>query len=279
MKGASKRFVLYLTLTMVAIFSITILKEFYFDAFSNFDYLMYGMFFIVVIISGATSLVTGLFFSAFVVIVYGSYILYSKIMGYYVANTVYLWIISIPLIAFLSGHIGEELRLSIKSVEKCLDKDELITIDKQSGFGNMRDFYNDLSEEMARAKRHDYDLMLMIVEVSYYEELKTIYNNEDIAKIIRTMSKIIKDSLRKEDKQFRIEEDRFCVIMPHTGVQGAEVVKGRIKEMLRTIVLSRTDSVEQLKFDIKIGLKDYNPDIKNQFHFKELAIKELEYDV
>lgn len=279
MKNKNGKFIIYLSLILIEILVITFLMEFYLDDFTQLDFLMFSMLFVLVIVSVATSLVSGLFLGAFIVIVYGSYILYSKMAGIYVSDAVYVWIVLLPVTAFLGGHLGEEIRFSHKSLEKCMDKDELITIDKQSGLGNIKDFYGDLADEIARARRHKFPLTLMIVEISYFDELRTIYASDDISKIIKTMSNIIKDSLRREDKQFRIEDDRFSVVMPHTGVEGAEVVKKRIKEMLKTIVLTKSDSIEQLKFEIKIGLKEYDEDVKNQFHYKELVVKELEYDV
>ncbi len=99
---------------------------------------------------------------------------------------------------------------------------------------------------------------------------------EEILKII---SNVITLAIRGEDISYKLNKDTLAILMPSTNLQGAEVVKNRIKESISEENLKIKQEDKNVNIDIKVGIVEYKNTIKEAFEFKELAEKELEYDV
>lgn len=56
-------------------------------------------------------------------------------------------------------------------------------------------------------------------------------------------------------------------------------MKDRIKQELSNIAIDDISSLGRYNIELKIGLVQYSEDIINPMEFKNLASKELEYDV
>lgn len=271
---------IFFLLLIIEIFIITTLlilnmKEAVFS-----DYILYVLTFLVIIISFYSNLITGLISSAFLVFGYGSYMLYQSLFYEQIGvENSYFWIILFPLSAFISGRLSDSINdIQNKNLEFEKQLKDLVTIDEVTGFSNTKEFYKDLGEEMSRASRHEFDLVVMLAEVQYLEELKSIYGKYKISTILKAISDIIEKVTRTEDKRYRIDEELFAVIIPNTDIAGAEIVKERLKKELENIMIE-DDNKKRYKFDIKIAILQYNKRITNSFEFKELVQKELEYDI
>lgn len=270
----------FFLLLIIEIFIITTLLIINIDKAVFSDYILFVLTFLIIVISFYSNLITGLISSAFLVFGYGSYMLYQSLFyEKLVFQNSYFWIILFPVSAFISGRLSdsiEEIRNKNLKFEKQLK--DLVTIDEATGFSNSKEFYKDLNEEMSRAKRHGFNLVVMLAEIQYLEELTNIYGRYKISNIFKAISEAIEDVTRTEDKKYKIDKDLFAVIMPNTDIAGAEIVKERFKSELQNIMVDE-DVKKRYKFDMKIAILQYNKSIASSFEFKELVQKELEYDI
>ncbi|MDK2799535.1 MAG: hypothetical protein PWP27_2003 [Clostridiales bacterium] len=268
-------------LLIIEIFAITTLLILNIKELTFIDYILYMLVFLIIVISFYSNLITGLITSAFLVFGYGSYMLYESLFyeKMSIANS-YFWIVLFPLSAFISGNLSDcinEIRNKNIKLEKQMSN--LVTVDDITGFNNLKEFYTDLNEEMSRSRRHEFYLVVMLVELQYLEELIGIYGIDKINKILKFISVLIEKVTRTEDKRYRIDEDLFAIIMPNTDISGAEIVKERLKKELENVTINDDNKTQTYKLDIKIAALQYNDSITNSFQFKELAQKELEYDI
>jgi len=222
-------------------------------------------------------IVEGFLFSAIIIFFYVTYIIYNNIIYRNPIELItYIWMIDIPLSAFISGRLSENINL-IQNMQK--EYRDLITIDRTTGLSNLKGFYMDLDREMSKAKRHKLSLSLMIVKIQYYDELNAILGEKKMEEILKVISNVITLAIRGEDISYKLNKDTLSVLMPSTNIQGAEVVKGRIKESISEENLKIKQEDKNVNLDIKIGIVEYENTIKEAFEFKQLAEKELEYDV
>ncbi|KEI99243.1 diguanylate cyclase [Clostridium botulinum A2B3 87] len=245
------------------------------------NFIMLGSLFMVTIVAYFRGIVEGFLFSAMIIFFYVTFIIYNNTIHRNPVELItYIWMVDIPLSAFISGKLSENINL-IQSINTRLQKEyrDLITIDKTTGLSNLKGFYIDLDREMSKAKRHKLNLSLMIVKIQYYDELNAILGEKKMEEILKIISNVITLAIRGEDISYKLNKDTLAILMPSTNLQGAEVVKNRIKESISEENLKIKQEDKNVNIDIKVGIVEYKNTIKEAFEFKELAEKELEYDV
>ncbi|HID0828026.1 TPA: GGDEF domain-containing protein, partial [Clostridium botulinum] len=245
------------------------------------NFIMLGSLFMVTIVAYFRGIVEGFLFSAMIIFFYGTFIIYNNTIHRNPVELItYIWMVDIPLGAFISGKLSENINL-IQSINTRLQKEyrDLITIDKTTGLSNLKGFYIDLDREMSKAKRHELNLSLMIVKIQYYDELNAILGEKKMEEILKIISNVITLAIRGEDISYKLNKNTLAILMPSTNLQGAEVVKNRIKESISEKNLKIKQEDKNVNIDIKVGIVEYKNTIKEAFEFKELAEKELEYDV
>ncbi|APQ95488.1 GGDEF domain-containing protein [Clostridium botulinum] len=245
------------------------------------NFIMLGSLFMVTIVAYFRGIVEGFLFSAMIIFFYVTFIIYNNTIHRNPVELItYIWMVDIPLGAFISGKLSENINL-IQSINTRLQKEyrDLITIDKTTGLSNLKGFYIDLDREMSKAKRHELNLSLMIVKIQYYDELNAILGEKKMEEILKIISNVITLAIRGEDISYKLNKNTLAILMPSTNLQGAEVVKNRIKESISEKNLKIKQEDKNVNIDIKVGIVEYKNTIKEAFEFKELAEKELEYDV
>ncbi|MHB8007832.1 GGDEF domain-containing protein [Clostridium botulinum] len=245
------------------------------------NFIMLGSLFMVTIVAYFRGIVEGFLFSAMIIFFYVTFIIYNNTIHRNPVELItYIWMVDIPLSAFISGKLSENINL-IQSINTRLQKEyrDLITIDKTTGLSNLKGFYIDLYREMSKAKRHKLNLSLMIVKIQYYDELNAILGEKEMEEILKIISNVITLAIRGEDISYKLNKDTLAILMPSTNLQGAEVVKNRIKESISEKNLKIKQEDKNVNIDIKVGIVEYKNTIKEAFEFKELAEKKLEYDV
>ncbi|MCW6080510.1 GGDEF domain-containing protein [Clostridium sporogenes] len=281
MNRFSKNIDIYIIILLLNFFCIC--SFIYFNLGKNImlNFIMLGLLFTVTIVAYFRGIVEGFLFSAMIIFFYVTYIIYNNIIYRNPIELItYIWMVDIPLSAFISGRLSENINL-IQNINAKLQKEyrDLITIDRSTGLSNLKGFYMDLDREMSKAKRHKLSLSLMIVKIQYYDELKVILGEKRMEEILKVISNVITLAIRGEDISYKLDKNILAVLMPSTNIQGAEVVKGRIKESISEENLKIKQEDKNVNLDIKIGIVEYENTIKEAFEFKELAEKELEYDV
>lgn len=249
----------------------------------DYQYYDYGLFCalgIIVIFSIFYGMVPGLMLCGILIFVYGSVIFYQLMLGYSQTWTLnYIWFAFYPLSAFIGGKINQILEKQAGLLDQCRTlTDKIVSIDELTGFGNGRELLRDLDREMSRSKRYKHPLTLMVVQIQYYEELKSIYG-DDSEGLLKDLSAIIDNALRIEDLRFKLEDDLFALILPHTALDDSMVVKQRINANIDNMAIEDKSSLKRYRVEIRVGACEYKKDIPNPMAFKALALKELEYDV
>lgn len=270
-------FVLFI-LVFFLLFSFIFLSK-NFDSFSNF--ILFGALIIVLFISYFEKIIWGLLSSIIIIFIYSSYeIYYSFKSASVLPTTVYMWIILIPLLAFITGKISESVNeLSEENIMMISKYKELVTIDHATGLKNMKAFYLDLEREISRSNRHNTDLTLMIIKLPFLSQIKSVLAPNEFKKLMELISKILIDSTRLEDLLYNLEDNTLSIIMIDTEVKGAEIVKNRIKDNISKENLKLKSSGRTVVIDLQIGIVQFNKNIKNAFEFKEKAEEETIYDL
>ena len=217
------------------------------------------------------------------ILIYAVYQLYESITGgkhFVMAD--YAWL-ALPLLCIVAmivfmhnvykaEQLADVLEDKVRSME---------VIEPVTGLGNLRSLYMDLERQMAYARRNELELTLMIFELRYAQELRSIMNANEFAELKRRMGRLVEEALRLEDRVYAIDDQgSLGVVCVGCGREGAAVVRERI-----TAELSRKESFEgildrKLRVDVRVGCCQYDrEEIKNAIEFKQRTENELQYDV
>lgn len=111
---------------------------------------------------------------------------------------------------------------------KMMRKLELLS--KQDGLTsilNRRAFEERFSDELERAHRQNYPLMLAIIDIDNFKEFNDEHGHQEGDKVLISLADILRYCTRESvDTCFRIGGDEFAVLLPQaTATQGTEIVQ------------------------------------------------------
>lgn len=107
----------------------------------------------------------------------------------------------------VSREITDKLKLARKLARMSIT-------DALTGLYNHRHFYNILKQEMARARRHDRPLSLLLFDLDKFKEINDTLGHDEGDATLKTIGKLVKKNIRAIDFAFRYGGDEFTVILP-----------------------------------------------------------------
>jgi diguanylate cyclase (GGDEF)-like protein/PAS domain S-box-containing protein len=110
---------------------------------------------------------------------------------------------------------------------------EQATRDSLTGLYNRRYFNETIERELARAKRDNYPVSVMIMDIDLFKDINDSYGHAFGDEALRVLSALINVNIRAGDIAYRYGGDEFVVVMP-----GADISIAR----LRAEMVSRTFS-------------------------------------
>lgn len=248
---------------------------------TTIDFIMLCITFFTVMITYISGIVVGLILSSIIVFSYASYIFYMNLIkGVEIQFISYVWLVSIPLLSYTMGKLSSHINtLQQSNIRLIKNHKDLITIDKETGLGNIKLFYMNLEKEISKSSRHNTPCTLMLIKLPYYKEVRKIIGESKTNKLIKDISDVITNSTRNEDDRYTLENDTLAVIMSVTDLYGASIVKNRIKDHIEELNLKLKENKDYVNIDVKIAVLQYSKEIKSAMEFKILAEEELQYDV
>ena len=216
-------------------------------------------------------------------LVYAAYQLYGAFAnGKRIAPMDYAWL-ALPMLLIAAMIL---FMTNMYKVEKLTDILEdriqsMEVIEPVTGLNNLRSMYVDLERQMAYARRNGLELALILIELRYEQELKSILRAAQFADLKRRMARLAEEALRLEDRVYAIDDrGSLGIACIGCGRDGAMIVRDRV-----IAALTQKESFEgildqALRVDVRAGFCLYDSgEIKNAIEFKQRAENELQYDV
>ncbi|MDO9528904.1 MAG: diguanylate cyclase [Syntrophales bacterium] len=140
-----------------------------------------------------------------------------------------------------------------------LDMERLVITDDLTGIFNRRYFYQKLEEEVVRAKRQNGKLSLIMFDLDHFKEYNDTFGHFEGDKVLKETGRIILSSIRdKVDSGCRYGGDEFAAILPGADIKQADVVAGRIRELVREKRMGNIGiSAGIAEYDPESGMKDF----------------------
>ncbi len=177
--------------------------------------------------------------------------------------------------AYLNKPIDEKLLVitveeNIKKHFDYLKMSQLAIVDELTGLNNRRAVLMSLNHEMAIRKYRD--LSLLFLDIDHFKEINDLYGHQTGDKILSTVGKKIKASIRSYDIAGRYGGDEFIVILPDTNMEFAYKVAESLRKAIINTKIEHLDN--QISVSTSIGVSSLKENAA--YIEKELNLSSIE---
>lgn len=133
---------------------------------------------------------------------------------------------------------------------------ELATKDGLTKLYIYRHFCSLLENEFKRAQRYNHVLSLLMMDIDNFKEINDTYGHPVGDQVLREISAVIVETVRKIDIPARYGGEEFSIILPETNSKDARIIAQRLRENISKIQVTTKDG-GVVKPTISIGISDY----------------------
>ena len=139
--------------------------------------------------------------------------------------------------AFTTDHlrillaVSGKMALAIENALKYQQAESSATTDYLTGLPNARSLFLQLDRELARCKRDDSSLTVMVSDMDGFKQINDRFGHLEGNRVLRLFAQALKDSCREYDYVARMGGDEFVVIAPGLAADAA----GKKAEQLRVL--------------------------------------------
>ena len=129
--------------------------------------------------------------------------------------------------AFTSDHlrillaVSGKMALAIENALKYQQAESSATTDYLTGLPNARSLFLQLDRELARCKRDNTSLTLMVCDMNGFKKINDRFGHLEGNRVLRLFAQALKDSCREYDYVARMGGDEFVVVAPGLAVEVA----------------------------------------------------------
>lgn len=153
---------------------------------------------------------------------------------------------------------GQLVGASIGNIKLFEKMQRQATTDGLTGLMNHRTFYEALEKELWRSRRYGGTMSLVMADIDNLKKLNDSYGHRVGDRVIKEISRRIKECIRQIDLAARYGGDEFAVILPNTALEEAVVVSQRIVDVVSETPL--TWQQVQIPLSISVGVGQYGPE-------------------
>lgn len=127
--------------------------------------------------------------------------------------------------------------------------------DSLTGLLNRHSYRKTIKVKLEKSIRCKTQCSLIIYDVDFFKKINDTYGHETGDKVLIAISKLVKNTIRKDDTVFRIGGEEFTIILPETTVDDAFLVAEKVRK-----AIEENPVYNNIKVTISSGVADSNSD-------------------
>jgi len=149
-----------------------------------------------------------------------------------------------------------EERVTLRTLELLVANNELEQLsvtDPLTGIGNRRKMTEQISAELARARRFRHGLALLMVDIDHFKRINDTHGHEAGDRTIVAVSAALTAHLRSIDMAARFGGEEFVLLMPESDMDAAVRAAERLRSAIEELRLD-VGAAETIALTISIGV-------------------------
>jgi len=135
--------------------------------------------------------------------------------------------------------------------------------DNLTGLFNRHKGWEVLEYEMARAKRYQRPLSIILLDVDSFKNINDTHGHLTGDHILKAVANIARETVRTVDNLIRWGGEEFVVLMPDTNLEEAMQVAERLREAIAKVPIKVPNAELNITASFGVAVKDENtPDIE-----------------
>lgn len=150
--------------------------------------------------------------------------------------------------------------------DKLIDslREQSIT-DFLTGLPNRRAFFAGADPELARAQRHGFNLVVLLMDVDHFKSVNDSAGHAAGDRALVAVATRLRHTMRQGDLAARLGGEEFVVLLSHCGLEDGRLFAERLREAIAAQVIDLGGAHAPLRLTVSIGLAD------TQSHGHDLA--------
>lgn len=129
---------------------------------------------------------------------------------------------------------------------------QLANSDVLTGVSSRRSFLAGLEAELARARRHDESLSLLMLDIDHFKRVNDVHGHPIGDAVLKQFTATCASMLRAHDLFGRLGGEEFAIALPHTDLDGASSVAEKIRMAIEQAPL--TTAAGNIEITVSIGV-------------------------
>ena len=125
--------------------------------------------------------------------------------------------------------------------------------DALTGIANRRRFFEVAEAELARTRRYDKPLSLLMLDIDRFKEVNDTHGHRAGDRVLQQLARTCLEVLRTVDVAGRVGGEEFAILLPETALDGAVEVAERLREAVAKAGVAREEGVP-LRVTVSIGV-------------------------
>ena len=150
----------------------------------------------------------------------------------------------------------------------------LVTHDPLTDLLNKREFEKRLEHEIARARRYNKAVSLLMVDIDYFKNVNDEYGHQVGDIVLRLVSSIVNNQTRSIDHVARYGGEELVLVLPEASKQTAINKAEQIRESIEAEKFFYNET-DHLRITISIGVAAFDEDAKDSMQLVAAADKAL----
>ncbi len=97
---------------------------------------------------------------------------------------------------------------------------------------NSRSFHHSAEKEFARARRYNHSLTIAYIDVDDFRKINELFGHSTGDKVLKLIAQTIRKNIRSVDIVGRLGGDEFCLLLPETGYESAQIALQKLRRVL-----------------------------------------------
>jgi len=158
---------------------------------------------------------------------------------------------------------GEEYNVAqARDITKRVETEEelkrLAHTDGLTGLFNRRAFMDGLEQEIARQKRYNKPLTVMMVDLDHFKKINDTYGHAGGDDVLRHFADVLRQTIRETDIPGRLGGEEFAVLLPETQAEQAAQLARRLGRTIGSATVCTETS--NVSYTASIGISRFLPE-------------------